>query len=389
MTPRPRAGLPADLLGSIYAASLDSGLWQAVVEGLAASFETHIAALHRYDFQAGQGLAAVSVGLPDGGRSYAERYSRINPWLRSPGAGAVPAGEVLVGSRLISDRQLERGEFHDDFLRPIDGFYSMGVTLSRVATRRASATVVRGRRHGDFSAEEQARLAALGVHLRRALEIEERLASVAAERRALANALDRLAVGVVLVSPSGRVLVANRRARQLSAARDGFALGADCVLGATPALTARVGALLQGAARTGTGLGASAGGWMALPRPSGRRAYALLVAPLAAVGPQERQLDGTAAIVFVSDPERGPGGIAPALRSVFELTPAEADLAAGLLAGRTLREQAGLRGVGLATVRSQMKCLLAKTQTSRQAELVAVLARSLRAAPDDDGDGLV
>jgi DNA-binding CsgD family transcriptional regulator len=65
----------------------------------------------------------------------------------------------------------------------------------------------------------------------------------------------------------------------------------------------------------------------------------------------------------------------PTLRILFGLSHAEARLALGLLAGSTARECARSAGVGIATVRSQLHSMFAKTGARRQAELVALLSR--------------
>ena len=60
---------------------------------------------------------------------------------------------------------------------------------------------------------------------------------------------------------------------------------------------------------------------------------------------------------------------------LFGLSRAEARLALRLLAGLTPQECAREAGVGVATVRSQLHSMFAKTGARRQAELVALLAR--------------
>jgi DNA-binding CsgD family transcriptional regulator len=65
------------------------------------------------------------------------------------------------------------------------------------------------------------------------------------------------------------------------------------------------------------------------------------------------------------------------LREVFGFTPAEASVAAALSCGRALPDIARQLGVGQSTVKSQLKSIMAKTQTRRQAELVALLHASL------------
>jgi DNA-binding CsgD family transcriptional regulator len=63
------------------------------------------------------------------------------------------------------------------------------------------------------------------------------------------------------------------------------------------------------------------------------------------------------------------------IASVFALTPAEARLAAAVADGRSLESIAESSGVSLTTARNQLKSVLSKTDTHRQSELVALLAR--------------
>lgn len=64
--------------------------------------------------------------------------------------------------------------------------------------------------------------------------------------------------------------------------------------------------------------------------------------------------------------------------SVFALTPAEAELAEGLVAGETLNEVANRRGIAVTTARTQLARLFEKTGTTRQPELVLLLCGLLK-----------
>jgi DNA-binding CsgD family transcriptional regulator len=63
------------------------------------------------------------------------------------------------------------------------------------------------------------------------------------------------------------------------------------------------------------------------------------------------------------------------LSQMFGLTRAEALVANWLVSGRSIDEYAQHRGISLETARSQLKTVLSKTGMSRQAQLVAALAR--------------
>ena len=63
------------------------------------------------------------------------------------------------------------------------------------------------------------------------------------------------------------------------------------------------------------------------------------------------------------------------VQQVFGLTPAESAIASLVFQGKSVREIAAIRDISIETVRSHMKRILQKTESNRQAELVAKLAR--------------
>ena len=71
------------------------------------------------------------------------------------------------------------------------------------------------------------------------------------------------------------------------------------------------------------------------------------------------------------------------LRELFGLTRTEGVVAAALGRGASLEDIAVNMGIGLSTVRSHLKRILAKTGTHRQAEAAALLARSISTAFDE------
>ncbi len=84
----------------------------------------------------------------------------------------------------------------------------------------------------------------------------------------------------------------------------------------------------------------------------------------------------TRAILLLTDLDARPDLPESRLVLLFGLTPAEARLAARLGTGETLEEAAEALQVSLGTARNQLKAVFAKTQTSRQAELIALLWRT-------------
>lgn len=84
------------------------------------------------------------------------------------------------------------------------------------------------------------------------------------------------------------------------------------------------------------------------------------------------------AILLITDLEARPIPAEHVVRTVFDLTGAEARLALRLVAGQTLEAAAATLGITKNTARVQLKTIFTKTDTNRQAELVALLGRLSR-----------
>lgn len=81
------------------------------------------------------------------------------------------------------------------------------------------------------------------------------------------------------------------------------------------------------------------------------------------------------AVLVVRDLDEAATCNGATLRALFRLTPAEAEIATLLAHGHTVEEIAAKRGVHRESVRTMLKSVFGKTQTNRQADLVALLSR--------------
>jgi DNA-binding CsgD family transcriptional regulator len=117
---------------------------------------------------------------------------------------------------------------------------------------------------------------------------------------------------------------------------------------------------------------------VAIARP-GRRAMAVYAIPLSSL--IRDVLAGVRAIVVVRDLEECCMPPETHIRNLFGLTSAEAKLATRIASGEQLEVAADELGIAYQTARNQMQAIFAKTDTHRQAEIVALFAR-LAAARD-------
>lgn len=172
-------------------------------------------------------------------------------------------------------------------------------------------------------------------------------------------ALDRLAIGVVLLDAEGLVLHANPAARDL-AGEAGIGLGPRITAGGADG-----GKLAALATRIASGAESGAALWL----EAGGRRVMVLGRPLA---PRPAR-DGATAMLTLRDPERQEPLDAVTLRQLFDITPTEAGVAR-LLAEGLRRDQVAERlGVSSTTVAFHMRNIFDKTGTRRQADLVALI----------------
>lgn len=176
--------------------------------------------------------------------------------------------------------------------------------------------------------------------------------------------LELIRCGSLLLGENGAIIYKNAKAEeQLRAIRIPSAVGSD------PRRNISLNALLK-KSLAGRGREARRRA-IRLPR-RGKRPLVLRVLPLAA--PARAAFMGARYLLLTFDPDDWPDFLPEVLQTVFRLTPSEAGIAIGLLSGSALSEIATARGVAVQTARMQLKSALLKTQTRRQAELVALLA---------------
>lgn len=178
-----------------------------------------------------------------------------------------------------------------------------------------------------------------------------------------ALALDQLSSALLVVEESGRVVFANRMGRDLLLGQHVLGLQAGRVSAAAPDERDVLSGAITAAAERG--------------RRSILRFSAMDGEMQLTIGPlQEQGQASRFAMISVSGARLASTAIL-ALRETFDLTSAESGILAELLAGRTLNEAASARHISVNTARSHLRAILAKTNTSRQTELIRLLSNAL------------
>ena len=210
-------------------------------------------------------------------------------------------------------------------------------------------------------------------HLRRAGEMQRRMAQQSLGRHGALEVLDGLAGGVMVLDGAGCACYANKAAEKLLAGKQGLRLDqAGRVRAMLPWQDEKLHRLLGQAAAGVRDL--EDRGCLRVNRSLGQP-LALLVAPLHEAG-SDRQGLQAGVLVFIHDPDHAPKLLADPLCWHFELTLAQARLAAALAAGYSVAECAETLGISVATARTHLRDIFAKTGARRQSDLVRLLLAS-------------
>lgn len=363
--------VPDQLLLHLYACPGEPGRWPGVLDQICRATGARSAVVQRFERGDGDGLA-VAWSSADHDTLAAEA---------GPKTGLAGAGNPRIAPRRIA-RGLDRVVRDEDLFDPGDADQArlqaqlaergLGRFMGKLCAAGEGAylglALHRGLDDGgDFSAEQAARFAALAPHVRQACELQLALGAQAERQRRLYQHLDQLRAGMLMCDGEGRVQWNNRSAGALLDAGYGIGRRDGWLRVARRDDAARLRGLIADVAG-----GRRASAFLTLGE-AGRLLHVALQSP-----PGPRPAHGA---VFVVLTRAGAGAaMSPdAIACLFGLSGAEARLAAGLVAGKTLEQYAAQRGVGIGTVRGQVKQVFAKTGTTRQAELVGLLLTSAAA----------
>ncbi|SNS26110.1 DNA-binding transcriptional regulator, CsgD family [Sphingomonas laterariae] len=357
--------LPSSLLDALYGGLLDAAPWEGFLRVLQAWLDSSYATL----ILTVPGASTPGMWLtPGADPQVAEDY--LDFFTADPFIG-LPEGEVVLFADFVDQTAKQNAEFRRAFLEAAGGDQILGVDLRATSGFEARIRVTRDQSRPHFDRAARDRLQALVPHIRTAIRLYERLATIGTEQGVFQGAIEQMAVATIILDHGGRILRTNARADLLLGQADGIVRTGDrLVLGGRDEQKA-----LETLLRT---LGAESDPRtvppvrLRLERPSGARDLAIVGQPVA--GPAFMRGGAAAAVaLFVSEPGARTGPSPEAIRDLFQLTPAEAQLAAALANGASLIDAADRLGVTHNTVRGHLRAIFAKTGVRRQSQLVHLL----------------
>lgn len=363
------------LLGNIYQGPMEQVPWGKALEQirrqLDANYVTLILRSPATD-RPGLMVNASEHGqtLP-GEVSYNSYYYSLDPFI------GLPSDRVVTIDEHLGHGVWCMSELYQQFLKDIGIRYILGADLRTDDGVECRFRVCRNHDGPDFSASDKALCTALLPHLKRAVDLHSRIDVVESERTVYASAIDRMLVGMVILDESGTIIKTNAAADEILAAKDGIRMakgGLDVEYGQENRRFQRV---LRQAMMGHVGTAPPVMEAMSITRPSGSAKLGVLVRTIPLSEWSEDNRKRPACVVFIRDPERRSQASHEVVRQLFDLTPAETQLALQLANGLTLDEAADELGISKNTARAHLRAIFSKTGVTRQATLVRMLLSSV------------
>lgn len=374
------------LIEKIYDAALDPNEWQACIELTAKVFGNGASGFYIFDMERQVMDTLIAAGIePDFQDSLMRHFGPLNPYPEGI-HNHIALGVPITDAHIARRDDVRKTEFYNDWIRPqgLD-VYQLGAKLAKGPTRYAA--FVAQPEPGQYEKHEARYfelMRTLVPHLTQALRVNRALEGVNHTNAGLVDAFDRSDVAVFILDQYKMVNLANAAGERLLS--NGDVVTANAVNGVAAAdksclqsfAAALDGCLADRDRRSvgplvlrGRADGARHVAWV---QAIGRRLSPTSSAPIETFG-----LFGAepALAVFITPMNRD-RPLKPELCSVmFGLTPAESQLTIALCHGASLTQYALRTGVSRNTVRAQLASVFDKTGTNRQAELVALVWRSV------------
>jgi len=356
------AELNDSLLDAIYDGALRAGEWRPALCGLRDLLSSVEIAFTVVDSRSAEPELWETTGAVLSSRQcdqYHNDFMRLDPKLAILADGG--RGFLFNDIDHFDDEFVAHDPFYQGYSLPAGSRHTLDLFVDTHKGRDIYLAAMRSPQQGPYNKNSEEQLRRAAGHFLRALKARDDLVQVESVARHASAALDRFDFGVAVVDAAARLLFANAFAHAAFREQAPFRL-----IGST---------LVARAARTPLveGFRAAEAGLPTTFRIRDREDWLVSTIPLPAESPAAPLATASAMVVF----RRAAQTKLPRVEEIialYGLSPAEADVALGIAAGKSLQMLADERHVKLSTVRWQLLIVLQKLGVRRQADVVRVLA---------------
>lgn len=353
------------LIGDLYEAALQPDGFLEVFHRVSESLGANV--FHMFSWDAARNAPQFSIYSPRAEfdeiiARYDQYYGALDP--RRGFVENAPLGEFVCCQDHLTDRDVERSEFFQDFQIPSGFRYLMGIRFARPGSDNILLGLLRAHGRAPYSPEERATLTGMAGHLQRSINLWRDARVLHRDATLGAELMEELGLSVFALDRHAHVVFVNRAAESMLRATTCLKLENGYLSATSAPQNDALKAALTRVAKTRKSESVALSGTLVA-------AHEVFLS-IAALSGQALHATFGDATLLVTVRRRGaaPLVVAQQLRQSFGLSSAEAAVAEALINGKTPDECAASAGVSLATVRTQLRAIYEKTHSRNQAEAV-------------------
>lgn len=358
------------IISDLYQGTFDDSAWDSGLMGLAR-------------LVGGEGPLLISINPSTGEllRYQCYAYDKtvvteyLDKWaaqdIRVKATLTMPSMEPITEAQSVGARNWAHSTIFNEFANTNDCAWSLGIGLNRNATKTTHLTIQATRQRGPFDSDDSENVRPLISHVRRALEIKDRLKQQGVRVDALRELGNNLSYGIIVLDDEYKIVEASPLALNVLqpicpvAPRTGEALHLS-----EP--TQRELALMLSSSLT---RGQLSDGLLKISRGPTQLPLSILVAPTPLIV-QSWILSTPRWLLFIFDPERRLMPAIALLQTDLHLSHREAEVASLLIVGLELPQIALRLTISLNTLRTHLKNIFARTGCRSQNELILHIMNS-------------
>lgn len=365
------------VISHIYRAATDPDSWSEVLKEISLLVDAQAAVMVYQDKEVQHASGFASYGVSDyWANRYAEYYGSIDICFAL--MADKPVGKTFNILRPETP-EISSHEFYTDFLNPQGVYYLSGANIIVDESRIAGLGLHRSLNAGEMNAELLELVDALIPHIQQSLDIQRKFVTLNLNNGLTQDSILDENFGFILFDNLAHPVYLNQIATQLVESNTAIRIEENQMIAADPSQTVNLRKIVMEAVQGDVTKNLNAGSALGINRTNSQRPLPVLIAPIRSSGFAKGIVSEGVQIraaMFFGDTEYTRDIPSQVLTKIYGLSRNEAKVAIDIANGLSIEEIASSHYRSVNTVKTQLRSVFKKTNTTRQSELIKVLLSS-------------
>jgi DNA-binding CsgD family transcriptional regulator len=357
------------IIDDLYAGALDEAAWRRAIAAIINLVSGSAALIFGFNPKTHRILRDENHQFDPGVlAAYRSHFASID--IRMDPGLQFAIGDAMFEHKLVPVRDWKGSEIYNDLLLPGDSPWVLAFWLHKAPDKVVLVSIQGSRHRGPYDESDGERIKPLIPHLRRALEIKDRLEQAHIHCDTLGRGLDSLSFAVLVLDVGGHILEVSTVAAELMRADCGVRRNPDGTLW----LREPAGKALNLWIKDRLPPAANSDGLLHVPRPL-MRPLSVMVTRLPDVSPSWFSSGPPGWMLLLFDPDRQLAVSTELIAHDLGLSAREAEVAALLVSDYDIKAAAQRLNISVHTTRTHLKTIFSKTGSRSQVELIRKISR--------------